>query len=851
MYNKKFNSIPFTSLVKSPPAPITVTVTASDTAYNMTVDYLYEGDLAATRKDFKLYKNKLDGSFIVIDPAGPRGWTSASYSGIDGKFTQPPSISIVYSTVTLLPGLGIDFDAINQVYPSNIEVNYYQGTTLLGTDNFSNASSSFSFSNTAGLYVDKITIVFLETALPNSPIYINRIGIADSEQYTDTGIIFSSMEELIEDIYRFSDSEYISSTENEHLTVYAPGIHTDYIYSAYTDSIENIHTAMNKDERQVFGKVTITYTEAFSDDSLEMSVDTGTAHSTDLLELTDDIEYKPYKWFSLHDNKLDGSYKLMPSFNNKNYSVGWWGKIFSNSEGMFDNPTTITITFTPRTISSLSLFGTAAFDNYPVDFKINVYRDTDLIYEEEVINNTEVNWFKRIEPKLVGVTRYTVTITRISKANDTIKLTSLYTAIRETYYNDAISSIGLLEEVGYSTGSLPIGNISANEIDIVLDNSDRRFDLNNTESALYGYVKRNRKVQAWLGAEVAGEIEWAPIGTFWTTQWDIPRNQLYASLVARDRLELLRLTDFTKSPIYIDNTLYDLFEIVLRDAGVADGGYRIDESLKSIIIPYAWFDNVSHREALQRLAGCAIIQVYCDKRDVINVHWSLDTSANYTAVFDDDTNIFSSSYPLAVAEQINYIEVTYRQYNESNVTELFKGYFDDYFAPNSTKTISVSFSKKPVVSILDIDLSSSYLQLVSYDLYSYGIDLHISNPSTTLVAGVNIVIMGTALEATGERTAVTQDSVAIREDGKIQQQVSHDFIQSQLYAQSLSEDLLEIFKESRYDVTMENRGNVAVELGDKVLVNDAIQNVTTEYAVTRQSIQWDGTLSATTSAKRL
>ena len=82
-----------------------------------------------------------------------------------------------------------------------------------------------------------------------------------------------------------------------------------------------------------------------------------------------------------------------------------------------------------------------------------------------------------------------------------------------------------MEEKEVSQGSLPIGNISSNEIDIKLNNKNRKFDAGNTQSSLYGLLKANRKIKAWIGIEQdGGAKELVPLGVFWSGDWKAPEN---------------------------------------------------------------------------------------------------------------------------------------------------------------------------------------------------------------------------------------------------------------------------------------------------------------------------------------
>ncbi|HUM45128.1 MAG TPA: hypothetical protein PKI14_19450, partial [Fervidobacterium sp.] len=54
-----------------------------------------------------------------------------------------------------------------------------------------------------------------------------------------------------------------------------------------------------------------------------------------------------------------------------------------------------------------------------------------------------------------------------------------------------------------SQGSLPVGNISSNEITLALNNEDKKFDIDNEQSPLKNLLKPNRRIQAWLGTETS------------------------------------------------------------------------------------------------------------------------------------------------------------------------------------------------------------------------------------------------------------------------------------------------------------------------------------------------------------
>jgi hypothetical protein len=298
------------------------------------------------------------------------------------------------------------------------------------------------------------------------------------------------------------------------------------------------------------------------------------------------------KWFSLFDNKLDGSYHLPDA----DSSIGWWGNVLSNPDGSFNSPQKIAVLFPARPVDKLQVYGDDVNICYPVDFDINLYSGTIVLYTQQVRGNSNVSYLKPIN--IVGnVTKYEIVIYKLNKQS-VCKITECYSIVSQVYYNDTLVDMHLLEELAYEDSSIPLGAISSNEIDITFNNDDRRFDLSNVDSPLYGMLRRNRKVTAWLGAKVKGDdIEWHKLGVFWSTTWKAPFSEVNAYLTARDLLELLRNDTFTTSQLYVNYNLYQLFELVLTTYGLNSTQYYIDPLLKDIVLPYAWFERITYREA--------------------------------------------------------------------------------------------------------------------------------------------------------------------------------------------------------------------------------------------------------------
>jgi hypothetical protein len=269
---------------------------------------------------------------------------------------------------------------------------------------------------------------------------------------------------------------------------------------------------MKADRRQVFARVEIDYTDPFMDQSLEISANEQ-ANISYPQQTADSVQETTHKWASLDGSWVLGEYRLAPLPEMLTRAqFGWWGKQLAGTGGAFASPyPALTVTHLPRPIHTLRVVGDTAREEYPVDFAVELYAPDDtLLYAETVTGNTEINWSKTLASPVLDVVKQVLTITRWSHEGRQAKIIEFFTSIREVYETGDLVSVRLLEEREASQGSLPVGNISSNEITLTLNNESKKFDLDNEQSPLHNLLKPNRRIQAWLGAEVEGV--WAVFG---------------------------------------------------------------------------------------------------------------------------------------------------------------------------------------------------------------------------------------------------------------------------------------------------------------------------------------------------
>ena len=1002
---------------------------------------------------------------------------------------------------------------------------------------------------------------------------------------------------------------------------------------------------MKADRRQVLARVAIDYTDPFLDQSLEIEANEQ-ANISYPQQTADSVQETTHKWASLDGSwVLDGTYHLAPPPDKlSQYQFGWWGLQLAGAGGAFAAPyPALTVAHLPRPIHTLRVVGDTAREEYPVDFAVELYAPDDtLLYAETVTGNTEINWSKTLASPVLDVVKQVLTITRWSHAGRCAKIVEFFTSIREVYETGDLISIRLLEEREASQGSLPVGNISSNEITLTLNNVSKKFDLDNEQSPLHNLLKPNRRIQAWLGAEAenldsenpptftrnsvaylsdgtqvaanqprfedgkfgkgvlieegttnlltanmssvetdltgfaanlvtlsrdsthslfgdyslkcvwnntpgdafivvgtftlqpsttytwsyyvysetsiyiygnnqfiqesappwrgiglasiillpagkwvkisgtgtthsdwlgssrlilrppivdasasaystvpiwidgiqveqkpyatsfvigtrdnevlkvpanvlnkgnwtidlkykahqgiddtrfrvlwecfidydnwyqvsfapstsAGKLllrvscdgnvvvvesdvilsagttyditatgdgenlklyvdgaqvglttpyaepvgnlpdymyiggqpahyangiiddlrisnrartdeeileayqsnkplsvdewttyklsfdghlyrsiqgtAWIPLGTFWSLDWDSPDDSLEATVTARDRMELLRKSTFQTSQVLQNKSLYELAEIVLQDAGLTSDQYIIDTALQNIIVPYAWFNPVSHREALRKIAEAGLAAAFQNRDGKIQIESFLLSGDEPVLEITEDDYFPPLRAPSRQDQVANEIIVDTQPLRPaSTAEEVYRSNEPITIPGNTTKTITAFYNQPPVIdAVASLDSPPAGVSITEATYYGWGASIKIQNTNAT-DQQVTLIIQGKPLTVQNKERAIARDEAGITENGVLTFEFpANPLVQTLAQAQAIANTLLASVKDPRRDIEVEWRGNPALELGDRVTVKGK------DYHIIRQEIDWAGVLSARLTGRK-
>lgn len=605
--------------------------------------------------------------------------------------------------------------------------------------------------------------------------------------------------------------------------------------------------------RKICGKVQIDYTDPFLDQSVAVAVSEQAAVSYPE-QVADAVNDPAYAWASLDGSwVLDGSHHLAPTPDEaKTLEIGWWGAQLAGAGGAFAEPyPTLTVTHFARPVHSLKVVGDSARAEYPVDFSVSLYgQDGTLLCTKAVVGNAVVSWSFTPAAPILDVTRQVLIITKWSHAGRQVKILEFFTSVQQVYEGDDVLQVSLLEEREVSQSALPIGNISANEIQVRLNNIDHRFDAGNSQSPLYRLLKQNRRIKAWLGTRLAdGSTGYVPLGVFWSGDWKAPEQDIYAETSGRDRLELLRQSTYSVSQVALDASLYDMAVAVLEDAGLTSADYWVDPELEEFTVPYAWFEAQSHREALRKISEACLGQVYCDRDGLVRIEGPSYLASHVTPVLTiTPDDYLSKDNPVQWSQIANYIEVETCPLRPDVQQEAYRSNDPVPIAAGETKALTVYYNSTPCIeAVASLESAPAGCVIQSAIYYAWGATVTVASPTN---AGTFVLVVDARpLKVLNKERAVASDAVSITDNGTLRYAfAANPLVQTLSMAQTIADTLLASFKDPRRDAEVAWRGNPALLLGDRVSVTD--RNEQNDYYVIRQQLEFDGGLTATMSGRR-
>lgn len=586
----------------------------------------------------------------------------------------------------------------------------------------------------------------------------------------------------------------------------------------------HIFNLMKSPARHIHGRVEVAYSNIIGDTTV--TINEGANGS-----LPDNISHSPHelsaKFFKLFDNKLDGSYKVI----GQESEAGWWPKTMPDSSGVYAEPYTFTMEFSMRTLYGFNMH---CGNDYPVDFNVRFIGQSGLVKSISVTGNKSTEY--SLTEAINNVTKIEIDILKSSSPNRPAIITTIPIDSVVVYNDENLIDISLLEELTYEDELEKLGGVSANELTINFNNQDKSFYFNNASSPIAKYLKKNKRIKAWLGVEVSGtgNILWSPLGVFWTHSWDVPVGSLLAKCTAFDTLGLLSSRPYYKHYVYRDKSLGELIDIVLTAAKeeLEFIEWRINPALYDIIIPMTWFNNASYTAALNTIASCDLLNIYCDRNGVIVADRKLSTVDSPDDVWSDSTNVISKSYPTLHTSPANHIRVDISKISIIEDEILNIENINESISAGEVCTYNFN-STLVTLKNLSISTTATY----TYEVYSWGIEITFTSDGVLN----SITVNADAISIDKSSSVLLRNEEAISEDGVVECHIQSDLIQTVEHASRLAAYIFNRSGLSMYDTEVEYRGDISLTLNNVINLSEGIAP-TNLYYIKRHELYWNGSL---------
>jgi len=806
-------------------------------------------------KYFTLSDNVLDGSYYPI--SGDVGLWGAAKSDAYGVLPEPFVVTVNESgTIQAFRLVSSKYN-----YPVAFTVVFYNGTAVQYTiAETTNDKAEYVHYLLRTITVTHYIISVTKVSQPGSaarlynvynPAYIKRLDnatllVLEASYAAPTEIVVLTREDTLAITHR--SNTHIHSTTRAHDTLVANADELSHINNTIDvthDSLLvkstgsavmiNVHSRMKEPSRRVYGKVYITYTDPMLDSETAVSTDME-AYNSNKDQVVDSTTTPETKLLMLYDNKLDGSYHALDEYS----QVGWVSAAISDENGTFSAAPFLRVDFSTRVVSPVTIHFDAAHGSIAEDFTVEFIRDDNTSTVVSIVGNASdvVSINEEPMPAKAIVIRVTKT-TRPAVPVAILEVSILSTLLYRGYANVSdLVSIDLLEELTYDDEVEALGGVSANETTIVLDNSTGAFYFNNSKSAVSKLLRRNRKIEPWLGVEVTpGVIEWYKQGTYWSYRWNVPVGNLAATVVGFDTIGLLGTTSYEAHYVYRDKSLGDLIDIVLNDAAAQLPFllWSVDPALYDVTIPYAWFEPTSHAAALRKISQAYPMHIYCDKDGVICAAPQKLHLDHYYDTWSDSTNVISKEYGSLYTTLPNLVNVTVHIPQLVENTNLVSDNLT--FNVSATPTRKLNFSN-PYISDIVVTVDKDATVNYTYVVYSWGIEFFFTGAGTVR----SISCTGTSLDISNTAILTRRDDNSIRLNGAVTRDVKADFIQDGSLAQIILDRIFSLSAADKYDATVTYRGDIALSINDPILLLDGIAP-DNRYNIRRHQLFWNGALT--------
>ena len=547
--------------------------------------------------------------------------------------------------------------------------------------------------------------------------------------------------------------------------------------------------------RKVYGKVEIVYAdeELSRDVKVAVSGNSKISHPTEVYHLPSEPTVKACTMDG--NSTMDGTLQMM----GEDLVVGWWSDKGADGNGVYANKPYIELTFNMRPIIYWRIIGDKKLGQYPVDFTLSYKKNGTIVQTDTIKGNTEVEFV--LAPRISDITAVRLTIEKWSHPNAVAKILRCYERVYETYEGDALLSFEVGEELCSSEGNY---NINSDSMTVSIYNEDRKFDK--------GYLRTlmllDRKLYPFIGIEKDGEIEYKPLGVFYSDEWDIPQDSQWVKCTATDRLMRLQIKTYVGFPLVEKITLYEIAEDILTAMGMTKLEYLITDRLKDFVVDMALLPKTTGWDALQEIANAGLCKIFVDRENRIVIKCE-DEKPEKSPIAIVPGNMFSYKSNITLTDFSNSVSVDYCEISiKSDVIDVAEP--EIRLEPNETKLMTIDYTSE--VAYPTAASSNAAVRIVSFNSGVNSCVCELRNTAGTAQTAV-ITVSGNAIDI-NTRTVTVRDEESIYMYGIVEyKHPTSELVQSYEQAEYMAKLLLDRMRAGAGTITAVWRGNPELEVG--------------------------------------
>jgi len=547
--------------------------------------------------------------------------------------------------------------------------------------------------------------------------------------------------------------------------------------------------------RKVYGKVEIVYAdeELSRDIKVAVSGNSKISHPTEVFHLPSEPTVKACTMDG--NSTMDGTFQMMGD----DLIVGWWSDKGADGNGVYANKPYIELTFGMRPIIYWRIIGDQKLNQYPVDFTLSYKKNGTIVQTDTIKGNTNVEIV--VAPKVEDITSVRLTIEKWSHPNAVAKILRCFERVYETYEGDALLSFEVGEELCSSEGNY---NINSDSMTVSIYNENRKFDK--------GYLRTlmllDRKLFPYIGIEKEGEIEYKPLGVFYSDEWDIPQDSQWVKCTATDRLMRLQIKTYVGFPLVENVSLYEIAEDMMTKMGLSSVEYVITDRLKDFVVGMALLPKTTGWDALQEIANAGLCKVYVDRENRIIIKCEDDVPERSSTKINPG-NMFSYKSNITLTDFSNSVSVDYCEISiKEDIIEVAEP--EIRLGAKETKTITIDYTSEVAYPFAESNNPS--VQIISFDSGVNSCICTIRNNASAEQTAI-ITVSGNAIDI-NTRTVTVRDEESIQQYGIVEyKHPTSELVQSYEHAEYMANLLLDRMRAGQGTITAVWRGNPELEVG--------------------------------------